>query len=116
MIETKRCPICHEFPTLSDYTFGAHRCKPFFLCRFDWQTDEEEDPKKIFADSEQDAAERFVTSYDEDDCGLTEDSDVIVSNPRDEKNYKVHVTGEVMRIYRASRPTLEEISAGGSEP
>jgi len=94
------CPTCHQYPSVADFRRGYHVCPPFFLCQFDWQRNGGDEPKHIYADDADGAAERFVEQYDQDDATLTENSTVIVLDPVNHKAYKIIVDGEIVRTYR----------------
>lgn len=94
------CPTCRQYPSVADVRRGHHVCPPFFLCQFDWQREDGDEPKHIYADDADGAAERFVEQSDEDNVTLTENSTVIVLDPVKRKAYKIIVDGEIVRIYR----------------
>ncbi len=108
-IKFEECPNCKQYPSVGDYMRGGHSCAPLFHCQFDWQKEEGDEPARVFADNERDAAKKFVERWDVDDSCLTETAIVIVTNTIERKSFQIEVSGEVLRSYSAMRSGVEEV-------
>ncbi len=77
MTHFRTCPTCGVY----DYFgtgFGAHKCKPAWECRGDWQDDDEW--QTIHAIDAEEAAEKYAEKYD---CESGEYA-IVSGNGRDE--------------------------------